>query len=97
MCLITDRPLTDKERDIVERTQQMQRQLDAAAAAGQQQRAELAAVQQQLSDSKHGLLAAARITDQLESAQMANTNLRDEREFPCTCARVHVCMLCVCS
>lgn len=59
----------------------MQRQLDAAAAAGQQQRTEMAAMQQQLAESKHGLLAAARITDQLESAQMANTNLRDEREY----------------
>lgn len=71
----------DKERDIADCTHHMQRQLDAATAVQQQLRAEMASQQHQLAESKNGLLAAARITDQLESAQLANTNLRDERKL----------------
>lgn len=64
----------DKERDIAEHTQQ----LDAEATAQRTLRTDLDALRQQLAEAKIGLLAATRITDQLENYQLANANLKDE-------------------
>lgn len=68
----------DKERDIAEHTQQLRRQLDAEATAQRTLRTDLDALRQQLAEAKIGLLAATRITDQLENYQLANANLKDE-------------------
>lgn len=71
----------DKERDIAEHTQQLRRQLDAEASAQRDLRSEMDAMRQQLAEAKQGLLAATRISDQLENYQLANANLKDERKY----------------
>lgn len=42
---------------------------------------EIQSLQQQLTDAKNGLLAAARISDQLELSQMSVNNLKDECKY----------------
>lgn len=78
ILLLVSQP--DKERDIAQHTQQLRRQLEAEATAQRNLRDEIDALRQQLAEAKNGLLAATRITDQLENYQMANANLKDECE-----------------
>lgn len=47
---------------------------------GNQLRAEIRSLQTQLEESKAGLLAAARISDQLEISQVTNAALKEERK-----------------
>lgn len=42
---------------------------------------EIQSLQQQLTDAKNGLFAAARISDQLELSQMSVNNLKDECKY----------------
>lgn len=42
---------------------------------------EIKSLKMQLEESKNGLLAASRISDQLENYQLANTNLKDECKY----------------
>lgn len=42
---------------------------------------EIRSLNDQLTESKNGLLAASRITDQLESCQVANATLKSECEY----------------
>lgn len=55
---------------------------------GKQLRAEITSLRTQLEESKAGLLAAARISDQLEISQVTNAALKEERKqkglFFCT-------------
>lgn len=47
---------------------------------GKQLRAEINSLKTQLEESKAGLLAAARISDQLEISQVTNAALKEERK-----------------
>lgn len=47
---------------------------------GKQLRAEINSLRTQLEESKAGLLAAARISDQLEISQVTNAALKEERK-----------------
>lgn len=45
---------------------------------------EIQALKSQLEESKAGLLAAARISDQLEIAQVTNATIKEERKYTIT-------------
>jgi thyroid receptor-interacting protein 11 len=52
---------------------------------------EFQVLQQQLAEAKHGLLAAARLSDQLEISHVQNAGLKDERKCFWACfALLHV-------
>lgn len=66
-------------------------------------RNEIKSLHDQLAESKNGLLAASRITDQLESCQVANATLKTECEYfesilrftYLTSSEKHFCMVAV--
>lgn len=68
----------DKERDIELATLAIRRDLEQAQARETALKGDIRQLQQQLADAKNGLLAAARISDQLEIAQVTVASLREE-------------------
>lgn len=71
----------DKDRDIELATQRLRRDLAIEVERQLELANEIKSLKLQLQESKNGLLAAARISDQLENVQLANVNLRDERKY----------------
>lgn len=51
---------------------------------------EIEALKFQLEESKAGLLAAARISDQLEIAQVTNATIKEECKYKCT--NLYICI-----
>lgn len=70
----------DKDRDIELATQRLRRDLGVEAEKQAELASEIKSLKLQLQESKNGLLAAARISDQLENVQSTNVNLKDERK-----------------
>ncbi|XP_039448183.1 thyroid receptor-interacting protein 11 isoform X3 [Culex pipiens pallens] len=68
----------NKERDIELATLAIRRDLEQAQAREMALKGDIRQLQQQLADAKNGLLAAARISDQLEIAQVTVASLREE-------------------
>ncbi|XP_055551815.1 thyroid receptor-interacting protein 11 [Wyeomyia smithii] len=68
----------NKDRDIELATSAIRKQVEQSQARESALKAEIRQLQQQLSDAKNGLLAAARISDQLEIAQVTVATLKDE-------------------
>lgn len=68
----------NKERDIELATLAIRRDLEQAQAREMALKGDIRQLQQQLVDAKNGLLAAARISDQLEIAQVTVASLREE-------------------
>lgn len=68
----------NKERDIELATLAIRRELEQVQGREAALRGDIRQLQQQLSDAKNGLLAAARISDQLEIAQVTVASLREE-------------------
>lgn len=59
---------------------------------GKQLRAEINSLKTQLEESKAGLLAAARISDQLEISQVTNAALKEERKQKHKCLFYNHCI-----
>ncbi|XP_050082895.1 restin homolog isoform X2 [Anopheles aquasalis] len=68
----------NKERDIELATVNIRKDLERARSREEQLRGDLKVLQQQLNDAKNGLLAAARISDQLEISQVTVASLKTE-------------------
>ncbi|XP_052862987.1 cytadherence high molecular weight protein 2 [Anopheles cruzii] len=68
----------NKERDIELATVNIRNDLDRARGRENQLKAEVKQLQQHLIDAKNGLLAAARISDQLEISQVTVASLKNE-------------------
>ncbi|EAT45996.1 AAEL002774-PB [Aedes aegypti] len=68
----------NRDRDIELATAAIRRELEQAQTREANLRAEIRQLQQQLADAKNGLLAAARISDQLEIAQVTVASLKEE-------------------
>lgn len=79
----------DKERDVESMTSRIRHELNDEMAKRQLLLNEIEALKFQLEESKAGLLAAARISDQLEIAQVTNATIKEECKyrtvsFPCS-------------
>ncbi|XP_058129584.1 putative leucine-rich repeat-containing protein DDB_G0290503 [Anopheles coustani] len=68
----------NRERDIELATVNIRKELEAIRARDDELKEKLRQTQQQLSDAKNGLLAAARISDQLEISQVTVASLKAE-------------------
>ncbi|XP_035773361.1 kinesin-related protein 4-like [Anopheles albimanus] len=68
----------NRERDIELATVNIRKDVERARAREEQLRGDLKLLQQQLNDAKNGLLAAARISDQLEISQVTVASLKNE-------------------
>uniref|UniRef100_A0A182IRF1 GRIP domain-containing protein n=1 Tax=Anopheles atroparvus TaxID=41427 RepID=A0A182IRF1_ANOAO len=68
----------NRERDIELATVNIRRELEAVRVRDDELKEKLRQTQQQLSDAKNGLLAAARISDQLEISQVTVASLKAE-------------------
>lgn len=62
-------------------TYRLRKDLENEAKRQTELRNEIKSLHDQLTESKNGLLAASRITDQLESCQVANATLKAECEY----------------
>lgn len=71
---------SDKERDVEAMTNRIRNELNAEVAKRQSLCNEIEALQMQLKEAKAGLLAAARISDQLEISQVTNSTIKEECE-----------------
>lgn len=72
---------TDKERDIELRTASFQKELDTEKAQQLKLTRDIQQLQQQLQEAKNGLMAAARLSDQLEFNQHTIERLNNESKF----------------
>ncbi|XP_055602447.1 thyroid receptor-interacting protein 11-like [Uranotaenia lowii] len=68
----------NKDRDIELATTAIRNELEQTNARENALKADIRQLQQQLADAKNGLLAAARISDQLEIAQVTVASLKDD-------------------
>ncbi|XP_049529265.1 centrosomal protein of 83 kDa isoform X2 [Anopheles darlingi] len=68
----------NRERDIELATVNIRKDLERARSREEQLRGDVKLLQQQLNDAKNGLLAAARISDQLEISQVTVASLKTE-------------------
>ncbi|XP_055297343.1 uncharacterized protein LOC129565953 isoform X2 [Sitodiplosis mosellana] len=68
----------DKERDVEAMTNRIRNELNEEVAKRQTLLNEIQSLKVQLEESKAGLLAAARISDQLEIAQVTNATIKEE-------------------
>lgn len=70
--------LSDKERDVEAQSQRLTTELKNEKLKQTELRNEIQNLQTQLSEAKNGLLAASRISDQLEMSQITITTLKNE-------------------
>lgn len=68
----------DKDRDIEATTQRIRNELTEELSKRHQLHNELDTLKSQLDESKAGLLAAARISDQLEISQVTASTIKEE-------------------
>lgn len=71
----------DKDRDVEAITQRIRNELNDANVRRQGVNNEMEVLREQLEESKAGLLAAARISDQLEIAQVTTATVKEERKY----------------
>lgn len=71
----------DKERDVESMTNRIRSELNDEIAKRQSLLNEIESLKSQLGESKAGLLAAARISDQLEIAQVTNATIKEECKY----------------
>lgn len=71
----------DKERDVESMTNRIRHELHDEIAKRQLLLNEIESLKSQLEESKAGLLAAARISDQLEIAQVTNATIKEECKY----------------
>lgn len=70
--------LLDKEKDVEKETERIRRQITAEKRIQDDLRVEISNLQSQLVDSKNGLQAASRLSDQLEHSKQLTTLLKAE-------------------
>lgn len=70
----------DKDQEIGRVSHRIRSELSAEIANKNRLEADIQALKAQLDEAKTGLLAAARISDQLEMSQVTNTALKEERK-----------------
>lgn len=73
--------MTDKERDIELRTTMIHKELESERAQQSKLLNDIHQLQQQLQEAKNGLMAAARLSDQLELNQHTIERLNNESKF----------------
>lgn len=73
--------ISDKERDVEAMTNRIRNELNDEVARRQSLLNEIQSLKVQLEESKAGLLAAARISDQLEIAQVTNATIKEECKY----------------
>lgn len=71
----------DKEKDVHTETERIRRQIVLEKQTQEELRRELDSLRGQLEESKVGLQAASRLSDQLELVKKSNTGLKDESMF----------------
>lgn len=73
--------ILDKERDVQAMTNRIRNELNEEVSKRQLLLNEIESLKLQLEESKAGLLAAARLSDQLEIAQVTNATIKEERKY----------------
>lgn len=73
--------ISDKDRDVESMTNRIRNELNDEIAKRQSLLNEIESLKFQLDESKAGLLAAARISDQLEIAQVTNATIKEECKY----------------
>lgn len=73
--------MSDKDRDIEVKTSSIRTQLDGERKQQSRLAQEIQQLQQQLAEAKNGLMAAARLGDQLELNQLTIERLNNESKF----------------
>ncbi|XP_063919740.1 thyroid receptor-interacting protein 11-like [Zophobas morio] len=68
----------DKEKDVQKETERIRRQINIEKKVQEELKNDIAGLQLQLEESKHGLLAASRLSDQLEQSKQLITTLKTE-------------------
>ena len=71
----------DKENDIEFKTAALQKELEGERAHQARLRNDISQLQAQLQEAKNGLMAAARLSDQLELNQLTIDKLNNESKF----------------
>lgn len=71
----------DKQHDINEATYKLRKDIDNAKEEEKHLREEIDTLLSQLSDAKHGLLAASRLSDQLETSNQTISRLKTECKY----------------
>lgn len=72
---------TDKQHDIEEATYKLRKDIDNGKEEEKHLREEIDALLNQLSDAKQGLLAASRLSDQLETSNQTISKLKAECKY----------------
>ncbi|ENN80832.1 hypothetical protein YQE_02739, partial [Dendroctonus ponderosae] len=70
--------IIDKEKDVLKETERIRRQISTEKQVQNELRAEINSLKGQLEESKIGLQAASRLSDQLELLKKQNSGLKDE-------------------
>lgn len=73
--------VADKDRDVEAMTNRIRNELNEETVKRQSLIDEIQSLKLQLEESKAGLLAAARISDQLEIAQVTNATIKEECKY----------------
>lgn len=82
--------ISDKERDVDAMTHRIRNELNEEISKRQSLLNEIHSLKLQLDESKAGLLAAARISDQLEIAQVTNATIKEECKYAIRIKKLHV-------
>lgn len=78
----------DKDQDVQRLSNRLRTELNNEIINRKRLEMEIEVLKTQLDEAKNGLLAAARITDQLESSQEANAVLKEERKQDNSLSRI---------
>lgn len=70
--------VVDKDRDVKEANYRLRKDIEKGKDREEQLHCEILALQQQLADAKQGLLAASRLSDQLEISNQTISRLKQE-------------------
>lgn len=76
LCIFLD--YKDRQHDIEQATQRLRREIAGLEENGDRLRDELEVLKEKLAEANQGLIAASRLSDQLESSQQAVIVLREE-------------------
>ncbi|CAG9856133.1 unnamed protein product [Phyllotreta striolata] len=68
----------DKEKDVIKETERIRRHIGAEKLVQEELRAEISGLRAQLEERNQGLLAASRLSDQLESSKKTVVGLKEE-------------------
>lgn len=73
--------ILDKEKEVHKETERIRRQINAEKKIQVDLRNEIVSLKAQLEERKQGLLAAARLSDQLENSKTNLASLKEEGNF----------------